>query len=362
VPKSIYFRLSAAIAFFSLPLALRAKRTYQRLSCLPNNLPAGPLPPLTIIIPARNEEHNLRFLLPSLQAVDYPGKLEILVVDDNSTDRTTTIARAHNARVLQLKQGLPDGWLGKPHACHQGALVAGGEWLLFTDADTVHSPDGPARAVAYSLDNGLDGLSMFIHQECNIWSERLALTAAFAGLFAGHHSSNHLLNGQFILLRRQVYLDSGGFAAVRNQSLEDVALGNWLHKRGYSVPVIRGDDAASVHMYGSHSQVFQGMSKLGSDSLRWAGVYAIFTVSFITAVMCPWIVLVGVMSRKLKWVWLPGTWGAASLSILHWSRRFGSAWWALLAPIGALIVQVAGVYGLANRLLGRGVVWKDRRV
>ena len=70
----------------------------------------------------------------------------------------------------------------------------------------------------------------------------------------------------------------------------------------------------------------------------------------------------GVLRGKVRWQWFPLTWGSASLTVLPWARRFGGAGWSLLAPLGALLVQVAGVHGLVNRLLGRGVMWKDRRV
>jgi chlorobactene glucosyltransferase len=353
---------SVLLSLLALPLGIRAERSYQRLPHLELLENAGELPALTIIIPARDEERNLQALLPTLRSAAYPGRLEILVVDDHSSDRTADTAQAHGAEVVRLEEGLPEGWKGKPHACHAGAQQARGEWLLFTDADTLHTPDGPARAMAYATANQLDGLSLFIRQECRSWSDRLALSTAFAGLFAGQRRSSPMLNGQFILLRRQVYLESGGFSAVRGEALEDVALGSWLHQQGYRVPILRGEDAAAVRMYGSHTQMFHGMSRLGSDSLRWAGSGALATALFITALVSPLIVLTGVILGKIRLRWLLPSWAAAALSILPWARRFGSPGWALLAPAGAAMVLTAAVFGLVSRIFGLGVQWKGRKV
>jgi glycosyltransferase involved in cell wall biosynthesis len=362
MPELVNYKLSTGLSLLALPLGMLAERRYRRLQSLPDSDIVGNLPSLSIIIPARNEAFNLPGLLSSLNGQTYPGELEILVVDDHSTDQTAIVARAYDAALLPLTGGIPPGWLGKPFACHQGAFLAHGEWLLFTDADTVHTQYGAARAVSFALQNNLDGLSLFISQQSDHWCDRLALSAAHAGLFAGQHPSNHLLNGQFILLRRQVYVESGGFAAVSNEPLEDVALGNHLYQQGFHVPVMSGADIAQVRMYSNRKQMFFGMSRLASAALRWERSWAAITVLLITALMSPLIVLQGVLRGKFHWRWLPVSWIAASLSLLPWTRRFGNPAWALLAPIGALVVQVAGVYGILCRLLGRGIPWKDRQV
>ena len=105
-----------------------------------------PTPTVSIIIPARNEEHNLPTLLRSLAAQSVKPH-EIIVVDDGSTDRTAEVARQLGATVI-ASQPLPDGWRGKTWACHQGAQAATGELLLFVDADTWFEPDGLARVLS----------------------------------------------------------------------------------------------------------------------------------------------------------------------------------------------------------------------
>jgi chlorobactene glucosyltransferase len=355
------WRSSAAFTFLALPLGLRAERAYGSLPEVGPDSAGVSLPGLSIIVPARNEEENLGYLLPSLAALSYPGEYEIIVADDDSTDETSAVAARWGARVVRLKR-LPSGWRGKPHACHQGALVARGEWLLFTDADTIHAPDGPARAVSCAIEQGLDGLSLFLDHECRNVAERLALSTAYAGLFAGLPREAAFLNGQYVLLRRRVYQQSGGFSAVRGEMLEDVALGHRLRSHGYRVPIMHGPDVAGVRMYRNAGQMWHGLTRLGSGSLRWAGPGALCTAAFVTAVASPLFALAGVIAGRLDRRWLPVTWAAAAASMVPWARRFGFAGDAVLSPAGALLVQLAALWGLGSRLLGLGVRWKGRRV
>ena len=170
-------------------LAQRAERLHRQLPTLPEQIEPISLPALSIIVPARNEVANLERLLPTLTNLAYPGEYELIVVDDNSTDGTGKIAKELGARVERVN-ALPSGWRGKPHACHQGAAAATGQWLLFTDADTCHAPDGPARAVALAHQQGWDGLSLFLSQKTSGWLDHLVLAVAFAGLFAGRRHLN----------------------------------------------------------------------------------------------------------------------------------------------------------------------------
>lgn len=357
-------KLFSVAPFLSLPLALRAEWLYRVLPVLPEqtNLETRcPLPMLSIIIPARNEAHNLRRLLPSLTAVHYPGPLEVIVVDDNSTDETAVVAETAGACVLRLRH-LPAGWLGKPHACHKGAKIARGEWLLFTDADTVHAPHGPRSAVAYAVAEDCDGLSLFLAHETKSWWEHVTLLVAYPALFAGLRRLDSLLNGQYILLRRDVYRASRGFAAVRQQPLEDLALGHRLRSLGYRVPLLRGERAAQVRMYSHFSHLWQGMTRLGAGSLRWSGMGALFTALFTGMLVTPLLSLAAALVRGRLRLWSVVGWLVSAAGMIPWARRLGSWWWALLAPVGAALVQVTAVWGLLNRFFGRSVQWKDRPV
>jgi chlorobactene glucosyltransferase len=350
-----------SMAFLAGPLALYSEHRYRNLPELPQQTSLHALPTLSIIVPARNEAANLQRLLPSLTTTSYPGVSELLVVDDNSTDETARIATRHGVQLIRLND-LPEGWSGKTYACHQGALVASGEWLLFTDADTIHHPCGPAQAVAYANACGLDGLSIFFRQITSKGLDGLALQVAYAGLFVGLGADNAIINGQYILLRRDVYENSGGFSSVAGESMEDLALGHRLRAEGYHVPLLRGDHAAAVQMYTDTTSLWQGLVRLGAGSLRWLGARSLITALFITGVMTPILALVTAFSLRQKRKWAVASWVVIALSFVPWARRFGSVRLALLAPLGALMVQAAAVWGLVRRLLGRGTRWKGRQV
>ena len=351
----------ALFSLLALPLAGRGERLYRQMPLLPVAAQPRSLPSLSIIIPARNEARNLERLLPSLTAIRYPGSWELIVVDDSSTDGTAAIAAAHGARVVRAPPP-PPGWLGKPHAGQQGAAVASGEWLLFTDADTVHSPDGPASAVVFACRHELDGLTLFLKQATESWPEQAALLAAHAGLFAGLMRLDGLMYGHFILLHRSVYERSGGFAAVRHQPLEDLALGHRLHGCGYRVPALRGKMAGQVYMYDSFIHLWTALVRLGASALPWSGKGALITALFTGAAATPLVALVVCLfNRQVLWSAL-AAWLALAAGFIPWARHFGPARIVLLAPAGAFLVMVAAIWGLLRRLSGRDVSWKGRLV
>ena len=352
------------MALFSLLATLLAGRSellFRKMPRLPVAARTSPLPSLSIIVPARNEARNLERLLPTLTAIRYPGSWELIVVDDSSTDETTAVAAAAGARVIRVPT-LPPGWLGKPHACHQGVALASGEWLLFTDADTAHSPDGPASAVAFARKQELDGLTLFLGQETRSWPARAALLAAHAGLFAGLPSLNGLMYGHYILLHRSAYEGSGGFAAVRREPLEDLALGHHLHQCGYRVPALRGETAGQVHMYNTFTHLWTGLVRLGAGALPWSGKGAPITALFTGAAATPVLALtVSLFSRQARWSTV-AAWLTVTAGFVPWARHFGPARITLLAPAGAFLVMIAATWGLLRRLSGRHVSWKGRLV
>jgi chlorobactene glucosyltransferase len=351
----------AVMAFLAAPLAVISEQRYRALQVLDGKSTGDPLPSLSIVVPARNEAANLPRLLASLNAIIYPGPYEVIVVDDNSCDETASLAEQAGARVIRLDH-LPRGWLGKPYACHQGAQAARGEWLLFTDADTLHTPDGPAKAMAHATVRQLDGLSAFIGQSFSGSWDRLALMTAYSGLFFSLQPGQGVLNGQYILLKRSIYDASGGFQLVAREPIEDIALGRHLKKKGYTVPLYRASEIASVHMYDDRKSLWHGLSRLGSGTLTWLGSGAIVTALLITGTMAPILAMISALRRGRKLALAMAAWLAIALGFLPWARRFEASSLAILTPFGALLVQAASLWGLLGRLSGRGVRWKDRSV
>lgn len=209
---------------------------------------------LSIVIPARNEENNLPLLLSSLaeQAVK---PLEIVVVDDGSTDRTAEIARQFGARVV-ASQPLPEGWRGKAWACQQGAQAARGSVLLFLDADTRFEPEGLRRALAEfaALDSG--ALSIAPHHAVRDFYEHFSLffnlvmfAASTAFTLLGSRVAARGLFGPFVLIRRDDYDRVGGFASVKGRILETFFFAGRLRAAGVALHCRGGRGVFNIRMY-----------------------------------------------------------------------------------------------------------------
>jgi glycosyltransferase involved in cell wall biosynthesis len=228
---------------------------------------------VSVIVPARNEEVCLAACLESLVAQD-SVPFEIIVVDDHSTDRTREIAGSFTTtnpgklRVIEAGP-LPDGWTGKNNAVTAGARAARGEWLLFTDADTVHLPGSLARALKEARDNNADMLSYSPEQIAVTFWERAVLPVVFAELARQYPPSrvsdpNSLAaaaNGQYILVKREAYDAVGGHAAIADSILEDVALAHAIKASGRTIRFRYAADAVRTRMYRNFRQLRDGWTK-----------------------------------------------------------------------------------------------------
>lgn len=229
---------------------------------------AGTLPEVSIIVPARNEETCLGDCLAPLAAQD-GVKFEIIVVDDHSTDRTREIATSF-AGVRVISAGpLPEGWTGKNNAVIAGATEARGEWLLFTDADTVHLPGSLARALREAKNEKADLLSYSPEQIAVTWVEKVVMPVVFAELASEYPPEKVreqdpkivAANGQYLLVRRAAYEAVGGHRAVADQILEDVALARRFREGGKRIYFRYGKDAVRARMYRNWEQLRDGWTK-----------------------------------------------------------------------------------------------------
>jgi len=230
--------------------------------------PAAKRPMVSVIVPARNEEACLGNCLQSL--VGQTGvSFEIIVVDDGSTDRTREIAESFDCVRIVDAGPLPDGWTGKNNAVFAGAGMARGEWLLFTDADTVHYPGSLARSLAEARRQGVVLLSYSPEQEVQGFWEKAVMPVIFAELATTYQASDvsnprsraAAANGQYILVSREAYDALGGHAAVANNLLEDVALAQAVKKSGRRIFFRYGGDAVRTRMYRSFAQLREGWTK-----------------------------------------------------------------------------------------------------
>jgi len=225
-------------------------------------------PTVSVIVPARNEEACLGACLESLVA-QVGVAFEIIVVDDGSSDRTRSIAESFPG-VLVIEPGpLPPGWSGKNNAVSAGVRRARGEWLLFTDADTVHRPGSMARAVAEVKEQGADLLSYSPEQEVRSFWEKAIMPVIFAELASTYRpaevsdpkSSVAAANGQYLLVSREAYEAVGGHAARAGDLLEDVALARAIKLTGRRIFFRYGGDRVRTRMYRSFQQLTEGWTK-----------------------------------------------------------------------------------------------------
>jgi hypothetical protein len=225
-----------------------------------------PLPPLTVLIPARDEAATIAACVESVQ-----GPWDVVVLDDESADGTAGLARSAGARVIAGRP-VPPGWVGKVWACAQlaQAAAATSEVLVFVDADVRLEPDAVHAAVALLLDTGLDVVCPFPRQQAVTPAERLVQPLlqwswlTFLPLRAMERSPRPSLaaaGGQWLIADRAGYLRAGGHAAVRDDVLEDIGLARAVKRSGGRIALADGSRLATCRMYDSWSELTAGYSK-----------------------------------------------------------------------------------------------------
>lgn len=341
---------------------------------------AGALPHVSVVVPARDEERNVRGCVESLLAQDYPH-LAVIVVDDGSTDATPDILRDIQHRhprgavleVLRLEQ-LPDGWAGKPHALHTGAVMADGEWLLFTDADTRHQSGALRTAMRYALAHHDDLLSLGTTQDLPDFWSRVLMPMAYMGIAMQYPADKvndpkspvAIANGQYILLRRALYQQIGGYAAptLRATVLDDRDLAVAVKQAGGRLELVDGRGLVETRMYQSLREHWNGWSKNAYAGSRGGTLFYLLMILGLP-ILCivPFLLTaVGLFARQPRAA-LAGAVGVGATIAYRTrlNRELGVPWrFVWTHPLGAAIF--AGI--LARSLWwvrsGRGVSWRGR--
>ena len=268
----IHALLIAAVALDALVLLelLVNLATVHRLSGVAPD--QGPLPRVSIIIPARNEERSIEAAVRSQLAQKYPD-FEVIVVDDQSTDRTGEIlARLakENPRLRVVAGSTPPaGWLGKPHALWLGVQASTGPVLLFVDADVVYGPDAVAVAVAFLWDARADLLCLLPRIEMHGFWESVLMPYLLGAYFLG---PGFLTNwdrvrsiaaggGAGNMVTREAYDRIGGHAAIRDSVIDDVHLALRVKGSGLRARTVRAEEQVSVRMYRGFREIFDGFTK-----------------------------------------------------------------------------------------------------
>ena len=233
---------------------------------------SAPLPPpITAIVPARNEEDVIAACIESLAL--QPEIAEILLVNDQSTDKTAEIVRSLMAKIPRLRlletQEVPGGWVGKNNAVFLGAKEATSPWLLFTDADAQLQPGAAAHALQIAGETGALLISFSPEQITESWYEKALIPFVYSRL-AKHFSYEDVnnpaspaaaANGQFLMIQGDAYNSIGGHASVASEVLEDVALARRAKAAGFRLWFAAGRGIVRVRMYRSFHAMWQGWRK-----------------------------------------------------------------------------------------------------
>jgi chlorobactene glucosyltransferase len=352
----------AAAALVTLGLVfffLRSWMTYRSLPELPSVDVVEPPQDVIVVVPARNEEKNIARVVSS-----FPQGW-VLVVDDESTDRTAEIARANTAEVMEAPRLAP-GLAGKPNACAAGARATRSDWILFVDADTWYLPDFLGSLLAYAERENLDLVSVFPRQVRLTLAEKIVLPYAFALYFCGVNaravndplSAEALANGQCMLFRRSFYDFIGGHAAVARSIIEDVELARLAKRHRGRVRVVRAESQAFVRMYSSFLEIWRGFSK---NSFRFLLVNPLTGLQVIAAsiLATSWLPVVIWLLAENR---IPAAAVFLQVPALVLWLWYGSFAEAIFAPVAIYLFQLIALNGLWLVVTGQRTVWKDREV
>ena len=353
---------------------------------VPENLPAKNAALISICVPARNEERNIRRCVEGLLAQTYPN-FEVLVLEDRSTDSTAQILGELSRQDARLKiisgDALPLGWAGKPHALTQASASARGEWLCFVDADTFAAPEALNAVYTNALKADADLFTIFTHQEMETFWERTILPLVMTALSAGFsprkvndpNQDDAIANGQFIFIKRTVYDAIGGHAAIKDSIVEDKDLAVLTKSSGYRLVIADGSDYVRTRMYTSLPEMWEGWTKniyLGlrdEPRLVALGIFGAF-LALSAALLLPLWVLWGTYltvsspSQESFVILIESLvlWGY----LIYWRIQANKGmdvpiWYALTAPLGAGVFAAMMFTSAFKVISGKGVMWKGRR-
>jgi glycosyltransferase involved in cell wall biosynthesis len=365
-------------------------------------------PRISIIVPARNEEQDIRATLEGLLALDY-SNYEVIAVNDRSTDRTGQImeavsagpcgadtlvrgltaperhagadsacperaervegsVRATRLTVIHISE-LPAGWMGKTHAMWTAAKQATGDWLVFTDADVLFKPDSVRRAVGYAEAEKADHVVLFPRMIMKTPGERMMI-AFFQALFVfGHRpwkvadpdAQDHMGVGAFNMVRRPVYEAVGTYQALRMEVLDDMKLGKVVKNAGYAQRNVFGEDLISLRWVKGTFGIVENLTKnfFALLSFQWPRTVAsIVALAFLN--LGPFV---GVWMAH-GWARLPYAVALASIFAIYWGMSGLSdvrPYYFLLHPMSTCVVTYTIARSMVLTIWQGGIVWRGTK-
>ncbi len=364
-----------SLAVFMGVLTAIALTNLWALRRLGRHPPPSSLPPVSILVPARNEERNIVPCVESLLRQDYP-EFEVVVLDDDSHDNTPTlvadlVARAGGKLRVLTGAPVPPGWLGKHWACDQLARAARHDVLLFADADTVHHASTLREAVAALLASGAGGLSLIPRQVVGSAGEALVIPLipwvihTFVPFLLPRTAATAV--GQFMLFRRAVYDAIGGHAAVRAEVVDDLALARNVHRAGLGWAFLDGSGRVTTRMYRGWDETARGLAKNLFPVFRYNVPLFLFVWTWLLWLAWqPLVVLALHVTRSavLEGIVAPAA-ATIGLSLVTWALcavRFRTPLVQVpLYPVTVLLVTGIALRSLVWHLRKKGS-WKGRGI
>ena len=335
----------------------------------------GPL--VSVLIPARNEEKNIERCLKSLQNQLYKN-YEILVINDNSTDNTENILSRIAAEDSRIKvfngKPLPDDWYGKPFALHQVSGYAKGEILLFTDADTIHTPASISWAVTNMQNLKVDMISGYIGQVFVKLGEVITvplmffLTGFVIPLFINRFTKLSCFSaaiGQFIVIRHTVFKAIGGCETFKKKTSEDIYMARYVKRKGYKTRFLNITEYVKCRMYKGYISAVEGIGKnifdfLGKSTL----VLVLMAIAVFFFLFFPFPLLFFCIAKASPWTL--HILAVVILYTLTWLFMFLGQrlnwWYSFLWPLMYLNLLYMAAWSWFRTVSGRGFLWKDRVV
>ncbi|MCE7740888.1 MAG: glycosyltransferase [Candidatus Heimdallarchaeota archaeon] len=374
--ESLYIALVFVCFVYFFVLLQNSKSGWQIL-----DLSASELPFVSIIVPTLEEEVNIRKCLTSLTKLNYPH-YEIIVVDGGSKDKTVEIARSYGVNVI-VDENLPTGWIGKSYGCHVGYQEAQGEVLLFTDADTKHTPDSLKITVSHLLGSDVVLFSMLPYLEAYNFYEFFPTYLYFLSFLCGgprddisnpYNKDSFLASGQYMLFTRKGYEELGGHMAISSSLVEDVALAKLCKEKELGLSFIDGTRLVQTRMYPEgFGQFFRAFRRA-----IWGGIVTLtpWRIGFMLLwllyfLFSPYFLIQSFFNQGQYFFWGDYTIGiivnvglylayAATIHFYFYKRGDMKWWISLFYPITQLVnfvvITVAIIYGIR----GKKVSWRGR--
>ncbi len=359
--------LPAAMVIRNLPLFYRVSQVAADMAAVP----------VSVLIPARDEELGIAAAVESVLRCDWPG-LEVIVMDDHSSDRTAAIVTelaAGDARLrLATAPPLPADWNGKQHACWQLASLATTDWLLFMDADVRLQPHAIPRLVAEAQRSQVPLLSGFPNQETGTWSERLLIPMMHFVLL-GYLPLDRMRAsvqpefgagcGQLFLAQRGAYFACGGHQTIQNSRHDGLKLPRCFRAAGFASDVVDASDLATVRMYRGWREVARGLLKNADEGIASPRLIVIFSALLLGAGVLPLLSLGHALYHHWGW---PATTLLAVATLLSYLPRALLAWRLQQSLLGVVLHPLAvGIFVALQwvaffRLVtgSRAIAWRGR--